>query len=139
MIRSIHATTMLLVALAACGPQPKSEAMTVLTLPSTPLDAGLAEFEAVCLDGKADNPDDAFLFKIDSRTDGTTLCSMRARAPKNVDVRGTLQQRYGAPQRAGLAGIVSVFTGYPRGELLHQTGIGNSAGEGTYQLAIISG
>jgi len=127
----------LLLALAACEAPAPSPAQIVLRLPTTAFAAGLAEFEAVCFDGKADNPDDAFLFEFDQREDGKTLCAMRARAPENVDVSGTLRARFGPMRTTGTFPIISILENYPRGLLIHRSGIGNSAGEGTYQLATV--
>ena len=131
---ALMATTLVV---TACGSSSTpSQAEVIRGLPVTSLDAGLQEFEAVCLGGKADNPDDPFLFSSDRTSQGKTICTMRARAPENVDVFQTLQQRYGPARSAGLA---SRLTNYPRGELFYQQGIVNGAGEGTYQLGIIRG
>jgi len=111
-----------------------SQAEVIRALPATSLDAGIREFEAVCLDGKEDLPSDPFVFSFDQTSQGQTICSMRARAPQNVDVFQTFRQRFG-PARS--AGIASRLTGYPRGELFLQLGVANGAGSGTYQLGIV--
>ncbi|WP_156788484.1 hypothetical protein [Roseobacter sp. CCS2] len=129
----VAAATLVSACESASGP---SQAEVIRALPVTSLDDGLREFEAVCLDGKTDAPDDPFLFNIDQTSEGLTVCSMRARAPENVNVSSTLGQRFG-PMRS--AGIASRLVGYPRGNLLLQLGVVNGAGAGTYQLGIVRG
>lgn len=137
-----------LLALSACEPSTPSRADTVRGLPAVSMDTALSAFTRVCAASKPSfsrakelqatltNPD-AFIFDASKLRDGTPVCSMRARLPADQNAFQELQRRYGKAQSTG--GLLTVFNGYSGGQLIFMSGIKNGAGEGTFQIGLMSG
>ncbi|WP_170415031.1 hypothetical protein [Ruegeria atlantica] len=127
---------MALIGLAGCD-APPSRADQVRALPAVTMDTALNAFKQVCENGGGDPTGGAVSFERQTLSNGKMLCSMRARPAPGTDAYTVLQQRYGNATRIP-GSILQQFTGYPNGPLIYIPGIGNGAGEGTFQIGVTS-
>lgn len=138
-----------LLALAACVESAPSEADVARALPPVTMDSAMAAFQRVCVASKPDfatararqaslaSPG-AYVFETDTLSNGAPVCTMRARLPAGQDAFRELQRRYG-PARGPAGSLLTVFNGYPGGQLVFMHGIRGGAGEGTFQVGLVSG
>ena len=122
--------------LSACGPTTPSEADKVRALPAMSMDRALSFFRQVCVNGGADTSGGSVLFERPTTSDGTELCTMRARTEPGVDAFQELRRRYGSARASVLHGVLTQFAGFPGGPLIFLGGALHGAGEGTYQVAV---
>ncbi|MEM7719934.1 MAG: hypothetical protein AAF222_12095 [Pseudomonadota bacterium] len=144
---SIAAVIMLAGCASSSGP---SESEKVRNLPAVSFASAMTAFQRVCAASRPNFTDaeartaqlaspSAYIFTVDRLSNGSPVCTMRARLPEGTDAFFELQERYGRARFPLNAPLLQVFDGYPNGQLVFMGGIKGGAGEGTFQVGLTTG